>query len=122
MCVGVPWPEGRRQRQVNAPPLAGADDWYVARQLRKFRAGIRGGAPNDTGRSDHAAMSMAIQPDEHRRHRGLRALAAPVRGEVDDRTYGFTAITTPTAIGRTFFLWTVAGAIAFAAAAYILVS
>ena len=32
---------------IKAPPLAGRDDWYIAAQIRKFRAGIRGSAPGD---------------------------------------------------------------------------
>lgn len=32
---------------VGAPPLAGRDDWYIAAQIRKFRAGIRGSAHGD---------------------------------------------------------------------------
>ena len=32
---------------IKAPPLAGRDDWYVAAQIRKFRAGIRGSAHGD---------------------------------------------------------------------------
>ena len=32
---------------IKAPPLAGRDDWYIAAQIRKFRAGIRGSAHGD---------------------------------------------------------------------------
>ncbi len=32
---------------VKAPPLAGRDDWYIAAQIRKFRAGIRGSTHGD---------------------------------------------------------------------------
>lgn len=63
MCVACHGPKGEGNQAVNAPPLAGADDWYVALQLRKFRSGIRGGAPGDALGPIMAAMSMAVQPD-----------------------------------------------------------
>jgi cytochrome c oxidase subunit 2 len=48
MCIACHGAEGEGNQAVNAPPLAGLDDWYVARQLRKFRAGVRGSSPEDT--------------------------------------------------------------------------
>ena len=63
MCVACHGPKGEGNQAVNAPPLAGQDDWYVALQLRKFRAGIRGGVTGDGIGPVMAAMSMAIQPE-----------------------------------------------------------
>jgi len=63
MCLACHGPKGEGNQAVNAPPLAGLDDWYVALQIRKFRSGIRGAAPDDTIGPIMAAMSMAIQPD-----------------------------------------------------------
>jgi cytochrome c553 len=63
MCVACHGVKGEGNQAVNAPPLAGMDDWYVALQLRKFRSGIRGGAPGDALGPIMAAMSMAIQPE-----------------------------------------------------------
>jgi cytochrome c553 len=63
MCVACHGPSGEGNQAVNAPPLAGLDDWYVALQIRKFRSGIRGTAPGDALGPVMAAMSMAIQPD-----------------------------------------------------------
>lgn len=63
MCLACHGPKGEGNQAVNAPPLAGLDDWYVALQIRKFRTGIRGSAPNDPIGPVMAAMAMAIQPD-----------------------------------------------------------
>ena len=63
MCIACHGPKGEGNQAVNAPPLAGADDWYVALQLRKFRSGIRGAVPGDAIGPTMAAMSMAVQPD-----------------------------------------------------------
>lgn len=38
---------GQGREALNAPRLAGIDDWYLARQLRNFREGVRGDHPED---------------------------------------------------------------------------
>jgi cytochrome c oxidase subunit 2 len=63
MCVACHGMKGEGNQALNAPPLAGLDDWYVALQIRKFKTGIRGAVPGDTVGPVMAAMSMAIQPD-----------------------------------------------------------
>lgn len=63
MCIACHGPKGEGNQELNAPPLAGLDDWYVALQLRKFRSGIRGSVPGDPIGPTMAAMSMAVQPD-----------------------------------------------------------
>lgn len=63
MCMACHGPNGEGNQAVNAPPLAGLDDWYVAATIRKFRAGIRGAAPGDAFGPIMAPMSMAIPPD-----------------------------------------------------------
>lgn len=63
MCMACHGPSGEGNQAVNAPPLAGMDDWYVALQIRKYRAGVRGSAPGDAVGPAMAAMSMAIPPD-----------------------------------------------------------
>lgn len=63
MCIACHGPKGEGNQELNAPPLAGLDDWYVALQLRKFRSGIRGAVPGDAIGPTMAAMSMAVQPD-----------------------------------------------------------
>jgi cytochrome c oxidase subunit II len=73
LCTACHGPDGHGNEQVKAPPLAGQDDWYVARQVRKFRSGIRGKAPRDTVGPIMQATSMAIDPAN------IEALAAYVR-------------------------------------------
>ncbi len=63
MCIACHGMKGEGNQELNAPPLAGLDDWYVALQLRKFRSGIRGAVPGDAIGPTMAAMSMAVQPD-----------------------------------------------------------
>ena len=61
-CVPCHGARGEGNQQVNAPPLAGLDDWYVASQLRKFRAGMRGGAEGDAVGPAMRAMALSVEP------------------------------------------------------------
>lgn len=63
LCVPCHGAKGEGNEAVKAPPLAGQDDWYVAAQLRKFRAGIRGTAPGDPVGPIMQAMSLTIAPE-----------------------------------------------------------
>jgi cytochrome c oxidase subunit II len=40
---------GAGNQDLKAPRIAGVDDWYLATELRKFRSGVRGTSPKDTG-------------------------------------------------------------------------
>ena len=62
-CAACHGASGEGNQQLNAPPLAGLEDWYVDRQIRKFRSGVRGKAAGDTVGPIMQAMSMAIEPD-----------------------------------------------------------
>jgi cytochrome c oxidase subunit 2 len=63
LCMACHGAKGEGNEAVKAPPLAGQDDWYVAAQLRKFRAGIRGTVPGDTVGPIMQAMSLTIPPE-----------------------------------------------------------
>jgi cytochrome c553 len=63
LCVPCHGVAGEGNEAVKAPPLAGQDDWYVAAQLRKFRAGVRGQAPGDPVGPVMQAMSLTVPPE-----------------------------------------------------------
>ncbi len=46
-CTTCHGADGRGNEGVQAPRLAGMEDWYLVRQLENFRAGIRGTHPKD---------------------------------------------------------------------------
>lgn len=46
-CAACHGPEGHGNKQLNAPPIAGADAWYIQTQLHNFKVGIRGAAEGD---------------------------------------------------------------------------
>ncbi len=47
VCMACHMPDGSGNQGVGSPPLAGASDWYLFSQLKKFKAGIRGNKPED---------------------------------------------------------------------------
>jgi cytochrome c oxidase subunit 2 len=59
-CHGA---KGEGNEAVKAPPLAGLDDWYIAAQIRKFKAGVRGTVAGDTVGPIMQAMSLTIPPE-----------------------------------------------------------
>jgi cytochrome c oxidase subunit II len=46
-CSACHGPAGEGRPAVNAPRLAGMDDWYLVTQLENFRNGVRGRHPDD---------------------------------------------------------------------------
>lgn len=63
LCVPCHGAKGEGNEAVKAPPLAGMDDWYIASQIRKFKAGVRGTVAGDPVGPIMQAMSMTIQPE-----------------------------------------------------------
>lgn len=63
LCVPCHGVKGEGNEAVKAPPLAGQDDWYVAAQIRKFKAGVRGAVQGDTVGPIMQAMSLTIPPE-----------------------------------------------------------
>ena len=47
ICIACHGPEAGGDETLGAPPLLGADDWYLFSQLKNFRAGARGADLND---------------------------------------------------------------------------
>lgn len=46
------------------PPLAGASDWYLLRQLQNFKAGIRGTHPGDVTGAKMRPFSMTLPTEQ----------------------------------------------------------
>lgn len=66
-CMACHGPKGLGNEQLKAPPIAGQADWYLFAQLTKFRAGIRGGSPNDPTAALMRPMALSL-PDEKAMH------------------------------------------------------
>jgi len=63
-CAACHGPNGEGNPAMNAPRLAGQSDWYVARQLRHFQAGIRGASEGDTYGKQMAPMANMVADDQ----------------------------------------------------------
>jgi cytochrome c553 len=49
-------------KEMNAPALAGQEEWYIVRQLQNFKSGARGTNPADTYGLQMAPMAQVL-PD-----------------------------------------------------------
>jgi cytochrome c oxidase subunit 2 len=62
-CGACHGPDGRGLQSANAPRLKGMSDWYMARQLKNFREGVRGGHPKDMHGSQMALFAAILSDD-----------------------------------------------------------
>ncbi len=63
VCAYCHGSEGQGMEAMNAPRLAGQEDWYLVRQLQNFRDGIRGGHPQDYYGKQMGFMAGILQKD-----------------------------------------------------------
>lgn len=63
-CATCHGAEGEGNQAFGAPALAGQNDWYLATQLRNFKAGYRGSHPDDSFGSMMIPMAAALTNDQ----------------------------------------------------------
>ena len=63
LCAQCHGSAGEGNQAALAPSIAGLDAWYVVAQLDKFRSGVRGTHPDDTGGLRMHPMSLALKSD-----------------------------------------------------------
>ncbi len=63
-CASCHGPQGEGNQSMNAPPLAGTNDWYLYQALAKYKAGIRGGNPANTNAVLMRGMSNLLADDQ----------------------------------------------------------
>jgi cytochrome c553 len=64
VCTSCHGANGEGNQALNAPPLAGASDWYQLTALQKFKAGVRGTNPKDTTGMLMRPMSMTLADEQ----------------------------------------------------------
>ena len=64
LCASCHGFKGEGNALVNAPALAGQEGWYLERQLRNFRDGIRGASADDSHGHAMAQMTRGLESDE----------------------------------------------------------
>jgi cytochrome c oxidase subunit 2 len=62
-CASCHGKDGMGIWSMNAPRQAGMSDWYLARQLINFKAGIRGGHSGDPYGMQMSLMAIALKED-----------------------------------------------------------
>lgn len=63
-CGACHGPNGEGMQALNAPGLAGQEEWYLIRQLQNFKSGIRGSNPKDTFGMQMAPMAQTLPNDQ----------------------------------------------------------
>jgi cytochrome c oxidase subunit 2 len=64
LCSACHGSDGMGNVELNAPRLAGTDDWYLERQLHGYREGWRGTHENDAFGKQMLPMAQALADDE----------------------------------------------------------
>jgi len=64
ICQTCHGPKGGGNKALNAPKLTGLQDWYIVRQLKNFKAGIRGTKSGDNYGMQMRPMAMTLTSDE----------------------------------------------------------
>jgi len=64
LCASCHGFKGQGNPLVNAPALAGQEDWYLERQIRNFRDGVRGASTDDAQGYAMAQMTRGLASDE----------------------------------------------------------
>jgi len=91
VCSACHGAQGEGMQAMNAPKLAGLDRWYVERQLRAYKQGLRGTHEDDTYGRQMAPMAAMLADDTaianvaaHIARLPDAAAAATVEGDVDN--------------------------------------
>jgi cytochrome c oxidase subunit 2 len=64
VCEGCHQPTGSGSKEIGAPRIAGQNPWYEERQLKNFKAGIRGTKPEDTFGIVMRPMAQTLPTDQ----------------------------------------------------------
>ncbi len=64
ICSSCHGRKAHGQKRLNAPSLAGQQAWYVVRQLKNFKSGIRGNHENDTFGRQMRPMAMLLKDEQ----------------------------------------------------------
>ena len=64
VCASCHGANGEGNQALNAPMIAGQQEWYTARQLNNYKAGVRGTHPEDTYGAQMRPMSMTLANEQ----------------------------------------------------------
>ena len=78
-CHGV---DGMGNKALNSPKIAGQEPWYLERQLKNFKAGIRGADSKDTYGIQMRPMALTLADDQSIRDMAAYVSSMPVERAV----------------------------------------
>ena len=64
VCAACHGANGMGNKALNAPRIAGQEPWYLERQLKNFKGGIRGADPKDTYGMQMRPMALTLSNDQ----------------------------------------------------------
>ena len=64
ICQTCHGPKGGGNKALNSPKLTGLQDWYIVRQLKNFKSGIRGTKNGDLYGMQMRPMALTLANDE----------------------------------------------------------
>jgi cytochrome c oxidase subunit 2 len=64
VCEGCHMKAGQGSKEIGAPRIAGQNPWYEERQLKNFKAGIRGTKAEDTFGAVMRPMALTLPTDQ----------------------------------------------------------
>lgn len=64
VCATCHGPGGEGMQEMNAPALAGREEWYLKRQIENFKSGVRGTDSRDVYGRQMAPMAQVLQDDQ----------------------------------------------------------
>ena len=64
VCAACHGQNAEGNEQLGGPRLAGQDDWYLARQVRNYKGGMRGYDPKDTFGAQMRSMAATLTSDK----------------------------------------------------------
>jgi cytochrome c553 len=63
-CTACHGADGKGNEQLGAPPLTLQPDWYLVRQLGKFKSGVRGANPKDVKGATMRPMAATLADEQ----------------------------------------------------------
>lgn len=64
LCAQCHGPNGAGNKAIGAPAIAGQHSFYIAKQLRKFKSGMRGAHPDDSAGLSMRPMALSLKRDD----------------------------------------------------------
>ncbi len=64
VCAACHGANGMGNKALNAPKIAGQEPWYLERQLKNFKAGVRGAHPKDPYGMQMRPMALTLANDQ----------------------------------------------------------